>query len=73
MTYAITVSPREPGWVVRGEALENELQFLSGAKAESAARSLASRMAQGGSTAEIQIFLRDGTLAQRVQYGAGNA
>jgi hypothetical protein len=69
MTYAITVSPAEPGWVVRGETLENEMQFMSGAKAEIAARSLATRMAQGGLTTEIQIYLRDGTLAQRVQYG----
>ena len=73
MTYAITVSPAELGWVVRGETLENELQFLSGAKAETAARSLAARMALSGSAAEIQIFLRDGTLAQRVQYGAAES
>jgi hypothetical protein len=69
MTYAITVEPAELGWVVRGQTLENELQFLSGAKAETAARSLAARMAAGGQATEIQIFLRDGTLAQRVQYG----
>ena len=69
MTYAITVTPAEPGWIVRGETLENELQFLSGAKAGSAARSLAQRMAAGGQATEIQIFLRDGSLAQRVQYG----
>jgi hypothetical protein len=72
MTYAITVSPAEPGWVVRGETLENEMQFISGAKAEIAARSLAARMAQGGLSTEIHIYLRDGTLAQRVQYGGAS-
>lgn len=70
MTYAITISPVEPGWVVRGESLDTEMQFLSGAKAETAARDLARRMADEGLPAEIIITLRDGSLAQRVRYGA---
>ena len=70
MAYAITVAPVDMGWVVRGDTLAGDLNFLSGAKAETAARSLAERISQGGLAAEIRIFLRDGTLAQRVRYGA---
>lgn len=39
--------------------------FLSGAEAEGAARSLAKRYAEVGQSTEIQIFLRDGSLAGR--------
>jgi len=70
MAYAITVAPADLGWVVRADTLAGDLQFLSGAKAEVAARNLAQRMSEGGLAAEIRIFLRDGTLAQRVRYGA---
>ena len=70
MTYAITVSPAQPGWVVSGGVLEADLTFLSGAKAETAARDLAERMAQEGQTTEVRFFLRDGSLAQHVRYGA---
>lgn len=70
MTYAITISPREPGWVVRGDSPDTEMQFLSGAKAESAAHDLARRLASEGLPAEIIITLRDGSQAQRVRYGA---
>jgi hypothetical protein len=39
--------------------------FFSGAKAESAARRMGRTIAKGGETAEISIFLRDGSLAAR--------
>ena len=70
MTYAITISPVEPGWVVRGDSPDTEMQVLSGAKAETAAHNLARQMAEDGLPAEIIITLRDGSLAQRVRYGA---
>jgi len=38
---------------------------LSGAKAESAARRMARTIADGGDTADMRIFLRDGSLAAR--------
>ena len=41
------------------------MAFLSGAKAEAAARRLAEKMARRGELAEIHVFLRDGTLAGR--------
>jgi hypothetical protein len=42
------------------------MMFLSGAKAEAAARRLAATLARNGENSEIRIFLRDGRLAGRV-------
>lgn len=64
MVHVITVAPAESGWTVNAEAFE-PMVFLSGAKAEAAARRLADKIAAGGDAAEIRIFLRDGALAAR--------
>jgi hypothetical protein len=65
MIRSISVKPVGAGWTVRSEPFDNEMLFLSGAKAESAARRMARILADGGDTAEIRIFLRDGSLAAR--------
>jgi len=65
MIRVIAVMPVGEGWTVRSEPFDNEMMFLSGAKAEAAARRMGSTIAKGGETAEIRIFLRDGALAAR--------
>lgn len=72
MNRLISVQPMGDGWSVRSEAFDSEMMFLSGAKAEAAARRLAETLARNGETAEIRIFLRDGRLAGRVVKSAGS-
>ena len=66
MIRIISVQPFGDGWSVRSDAFDSEMMFLSGAKAEAAARRLADKLTRGGESAEIRIFLRDGQLAGRV-------
>lgn len=61
----ITVKPSLGGWRVACEARAHSQSFQSGATAEAAARQLGEAIARGGRPAEIQIFLRDGSLAGR--------
>ena len=63
MVQAITVAPSADGWTVKSDAFDSEMMFLSGAKAEAAARRLARTLSKSGQHAEIRIFLRDGALA----------
>jgi hypothetical protein len=65
MALLISVAPAGDGWAVSSEALESDLTFDGGARAEAAARALADRYAKTGRMAEVQIFLRDGALAGR--------
>lgn len=62
---AIEIVPAESGWMLRSEALDNELFFKSGASAESAAIRLAQGLAEAGEGAHVEIHLRDGSLARR--------
>ena len=63
MTRVISVSPAAFGWALAIDGQEGVLVYASGAVAEAAARSLARRLAGAGETAEVQIYLRDGSLA----------
>ena len=65
MVHVISVRAAEGGWSVRADAADNAMMFLSGAKAEKAARKLGEQLAAEGETAEIRIFLRDGIQAAR--------
>ena len=65
MSRVISVKPFGDGWSVQSDAFDSEMMFLSGAKAEAAARRLAGKLAKGGESSEIRIFLRDGALAGR--------
>ena len=51
--------------MVRSDAVENDLFFKSGASAESAAIRLAQGLADAGEHSDVQIYLRDGSLARR--------
>ena len=65
MVHVISVQAALGGWAVTSDATDNEMMFLSGAKAELAARRLGEKLAADGRTAEIRIFLRDGSQAAR--------
>ena len=65
MVHVISITPTEGGWTVSAEPFANQMAFLSGAKAEAAARSLAEKIARRGELAEIRVFLRDGSLEVR--------
>jgi hypothetical protein len=68
MALLITVSPSGPGWTVRSAALDADVVFSSGAKAEAAARGLAQQIAEDGGTAELRIVVRDGSLGGAFLY-----
>jgi hypothetical protein len=67
MRLLITVSPAGHAWQVRAPSSEPAL-FRSGGQAEACARRLATRLAHAGRSVEIEIHLRDGRLAGRLQY-----
>lgn len=62
---AIEIIPAESGWMVRSNAIENQLFFRSGASAESAALRLAQGLAEAGEESQVEIYIRDGTLVRR--------
>jgi hypothetical protein len=66
----ISVAPAGEGWAVRSEALDTDLTFQGGARAEAAARALAEQYADAGRHAEVEIYLRDGMLAGRYVHPA---
>lgn len=61
----IEIKAAEGGWMLRSDAIANELFFRSGASAEGAAVRLAQGLAEAGESAQIEIYLRDGDLARR--------
>lgn len=61
----VSVMPAAEGWVVRSDAMDNELYFRTGAEAERAARRIAEAAARAGEPAELTILLRDGGKAAR--------
>jgi hypothetical protein len=63
MSQTIAVKPIGDGWSVRTDAFKSEMMFLSGAKAEAAARRLARTLSDNGQASCIRIFLRNGELA----------
>jgi xanthine/CO dehydrogenase XdhC/CoxF family maturation factor len=73
MTFAITVHPAGQGWAVSAPDLADEIYFISGGKAEAAARALARRLARAGKSVELEIVLRDGSIATRALYPSGGA
>ena len=66
MNRTISVQPVGDGWSVTSDAFDSEMMFLSGAKAEAAARRLAETLARNGENSEIRIYMRGGQLAGRV-------
>lgn len=62
---AISIVPTDGGWMVRSDAISNELFFKGGASAESAAVRLAHGLADAGEGVSVEIYLRDGSLDRR--------
>ena len=50
------------GWMIEVDEVQNLQLFQSGRRAESAARALAGRLAEFGEEAEVNIYLRDGSV-----------
>jgi hypothetical protein len=65
MVRKIFVAPANTGWSVKSDGFANDMLFLSGAKAEFAARNLAEKIAGSGEPAQVEVRLRDGSLAGR--------
>jgi hypothetical protein len=63
MSFTIIVRADQDGWRLEGDTVENGMMFLRGADAEAVALSLAERYADAGEPTEIEVFLRDGSLA----------
>lgn len=61
----VSVIAADNGWAVRSPALENQMMFLGGARAERAARRLAQALACRGECVELEIFARSGQLVGR--------
>jgi hypothetical protein len=70
MALLISVTPAGEGWSVHSDVLDGPLAFARGGRAEQAARALATRYAQAGQSAEVQVFLKDGVLAGRFLHPA---
>ncbi len=68
MALPIRVAPLGDEWTVQAPGLTEDLIFRAGGKAETAARALAARFADEGRTAELKIYLRDGSLAGSFVY-----
>ncbi len=65
MIHVISVEPLAEGWALRQPKVENPQVFVSGAKAEDAARRLGERLCNAGTSSEIRVYTRDGLLAGR--------
>jgi len=65
MSIMIRIKAAQDGWSLQGDTLQHGMMFLSGAEAETAARALAQRYSAAGQPTEIEVFLRDGSLAGR--------
>ncbi|MGE5502472.1 MAG: hypothetical protein ACM3W4_11160 [Ignavibacteriales bacterium] len=65
MVHVINVEPGALGWMVSADAFDNCMVFLSGAKAEAAAKQLARTFAACGQGAEVRVILADGVVVGR--------
>jgi hypothetical protein len=63
MTRRISVRPAGFGWTLSIDGQNQASIYASGALAERTARRLAERLAHAGEACEIEIYLRDGSLA----------
>jgi hypothetical protein len=65
MPSLIVVEPAGDAWAVRSSLSDNPMLYRTGARAESAARDLAHRLADAGEPVVLEIRLRDGASAGR--------
>lgn len=69
MELTLTVAPVEGGWTLKSSDIDLDLAFASGRQAEAQGREFASRLARTGRHVELEIILRDGSLAATIPYG----
>jgi hypothetical protein len=62
----IEVAPVASGWQVTLSPVSNGMLYRSGRAAETAAMSLAKRLARAGVPSQVKIYLRDGSMAADV-------
>lgn len=60
----VSIFPAGEGWCVRSDEVDNDLFFLKGSAAETAALQLATAMAEQQDV-RVEIYVRDGSLARR--------
>lgn len=73
MALSITIRPVEGGWAVRSASLDDDFVFVSGGRAEAFGRELAARWARDGHAVELEIILRDETVAAVIPFGRAAA
>ena len=73
MALSITIYPAGDGWAVRSPAIGADMFFSQGGRAEAAGRALASRLAEAGEAVELEVVLRDGTVAGVIPFPAASA
>ena len=66
MPHVISVQPAETGWMVTSSASHSPMMFERGGEAEDAARRLGDELSAGGQLAQIDVHLKDGSLAARL-------
>ena len=73
MALSITIAPAADGWAVKSPELDVDLVFSSGRQAEVQGRDIAGRLARAGYAVELDIILRDGSLAATIPYAPAMA
>jgi hypothetical protein len=73
MALSIIIAPAADGWAVTSQDLGLDLVFSSGAQAEAHGRETAGRLARAGYAVELDIILRDGSLAATIPYAPAMA
>ncbi len=66
MAVVISVQPFADRWTLSSSALDLDLSFETGARAERAARQLLAELLGEGHAAELHIYLKDGSRAGRL-------
>jgi hypothetical protein len=62
---SITIVATDQAWMLRSDAIDNVQVFRHGGSAEAAAVRLARGLADAGEDAQVEIYIRDGSLARR--------
>jgi hypothetical protein len=70
MPVSITIAPADDGWAIKSAPIHLDLTFASGRRAEAHGREVAQRMAEAGQAVELEIILRDGSVAATIPFAA---
>ncbi len=73
MALSISITPAGDSWALRSDALGLHQVFASGGRAEASGRELAGCLAREGRAVQLEITLRDGTVAAVIPFGTAAA